>query len=295
MSNLDGISFFGDRNGMSQTVEDSIISFLNHGFLELGAYISVPATSGTLTAINHITGIVPNTVFAAPRGNWVYENDFQRKDGTNNYPTAISGILVNNSFVGSGSSYYIDYSRGWVVFNAATTGSVKVPYTSKFVSVYRKESNEYRNLIAEWTNSNIINSGSILEPRAYLPAVFVDAESYETVRGTEVGSRSKLVNYDISFHIFTMDGGIRNQLQDICYFLETKSVPLLNFASGYKPLNYRGEFVYPSGLWTSMSNNYRLGYARFDENARVEKRFDSHLPLKYSKVTIGLEFDAIPI
>lgn len=292
MSNLDGINFFGSKAGLSYTIQDSVISFLNHGFLELGAYVSYTGTSGNLTPINGITGIVNNTMFAAPRNNWVYENDFTRKDGGSLYPPSISGININGSFTSTG--YYIDYLRGRVVLNTPTTGTVQVPYTVKFVNVYRKESEEYRKLITDFTNP-VPSTGNWLEPKAYLPAVFVDLESYETVRGTNLGSRSKLVNYDIALHIFATDDSVRTQIQDVCYFLETKAVPILNYTNGYKPLNYRGEFTQPSGLWSVMQNNFRIGYGRFDENARVEKKLDAHLPLKYSKITLGLEFDAIPI
>jgi hypothetical protein len=294
MSNLDGVNFFGSKQSLSYTVQDSLIAFLNHGFLELGAYISYPVASGNLVPLNNLTGVVNNTIYYGNRNNWVYETDFVRKDGVSQYPPVLSGVIVNGSFVATGSTYHIDYPRGRVVFNAATTGSVQLPYTIKYVGVYRKESDEYRKLMYDLTNPSYA-TGSLLEPKAYLPAVFVDLESYETVRGTALGTRSKLINYDISLHIFATDDSVRNQIQDICYFLETKQIPILNFASGYKPLNYRGEFTQPSGLWSVMNNNYRIGYARFDENARVDKKLDAHLPLKYSKVTLGLEFDAVPI
>ena len=293
MSNLDGVNFFGDRNGLSYTVRDSVISFINHGFLELGAYINVPAASGTLTPINNVTGITQNTVFSAPYRNWVYENDFVRKDGqATNIPT-MSGILINNTFVPSGAAYWVNYPAGRITLSTATTGVVKSPYATKYVGVYRKDSTEYRRLIE--SSINPMASGTLLEPVVQLPAVFIGVPSYETIRGTNLGNRSKYINFDVEFHIFAHDPSVCDHIQDIMYFLETKQIPLLRYASGFKPLNYRGEFTNPSGLWTYMSSNYRIGYARFAEDARVEKRLDGHAPLCYSKVTIGLEMDVIPI
>jgi len=307
MSNLDGIQYYGDYT-LEHLLMQNIMQFMRYGLLELGAYYNV--TSGMVGPNGQdqsrlspvtVTGYVPYTVYTGAKPDWVYESVTPKSAGVT-APIIPSGIVFNGSFVPTGTpvagtGYYIDFSRGHVVFaNPIPSGSVvQCPHSDRWVSVYPKESQEYFKLVSsmDWFGTNTSGTMVSLEQFAYLPCMFVSIPSYNTLRGMHLGSRAKVMSAQITFDIFTTNPNERAILQDVCYFLETKALPILDYKNAPRALNYQGQLV--SGVtWGTMNPSWRIGQAIFREDAKISKTVKDYLPIKYAKVSIGLEVDVIP-
>jgi hypothetical protein len=297
VANLEGIQFFGQRN-LENTVVNSVIDFLRYGFLELGAYYNV--ASGNLRPVSTPLSTGSTfTEFAGIKHDWVFSTGFTTKATGVTLPLIPSGILFNGTFVPtgtavSGSTWHFDYSRGRVVFSSGMPSgtSVATSYAVNYVSVYPRRSSEYTRLISDWVNATGTLTLS-LEQKAFLPCIFVGIEGYDTKRGVGLGTRGKVSDIRFTFDIFATDDFTRSNLQDICYFLETKNIPLLNYNVIQRPLNVSGVPV-GTGNWNLWKTTSVLGQGRFNENfsVRVYDKFD--LPYKASRVTITMESDLYP-
>lgn len=305
--NLDANRFYGDST-ISEIVERNIVAFLNHGFLEIGAYINVPSGKRNpqgqdMSALYPIasTGITSNTVWRGVKNNWVWEaTGVTLKYSSGTLPIVPSGIYYNGNFVPTGTSitgtgYILDFSRGQVVFAnpVPSTNSVQVPHSDRVVSVYSSDSNEYRESILNWQNTSAtgINPGF----KAYYPAIFVNIAQEETIRGTELGSRGKLMRSEIEFEIFALSSAELKKLTDILFMLETKFIQFFDPQNSPKPLNHRGELVRRDLSYGYWINNYYYGGGRFAEDAVTYKQKNQNLPIHRGRVRIGLEFDVVPI
>lgn len=297
MSNLEGIQFFGQRN-LENTVVNSVIDFLRYGFLEIGAYHTV--NNGVLRPV--ATPLVSGntfTEFAGIKHDWIFSTGFTPKSTGITMPVIPTGITVNGTFVPtgtavSGATWYIDYSRGRVVFSSGMPSgtSVASTYSVNYVSVYPRRSNEYTRLISDWVNTTGTLTLS-MEQKAFLPCIFVGIEGYDTKRGVSLGTRGKVADVRFTMDIFATDDFTRSNLQDICYFLETKNIPLLNYSNIQKPLNISGIPV-STGNWNLWRNTAILGQGRFNENFSVRVYDRLEIPYKASRVTIGMESDLYP-
>ncbi len=310
MSNLDGSPSYISY-GLEDHIVYNTINFLKYGFLEVGAFynivISGVNTLGQEEAILSplsIPGVANYTRYAGSKTDWIWENNITFKATGITAPITISGIFVNSIFYPTGTSilgtgYYVDYARGEVVFsNPLPSGfTVRCARSQRYVNIYPQDSYEYRTLITDI--NNIFNSSGVTasnETKAFLPAIFVNLDGYETLRGVGLGSRSKVCLADIEFDIFTTNDWDRKKLQDYCYFLESKPVQCFNLSTAPKPLDYNGALVSGTLTWPILSQNYPAtnpGY--FKENAKVTKFSKTLLPIKHSRVTIGMEIDAYPI
>lgn len=309
MSNLDSMTFYGNQT-LTEVLEKNVISFLNQGFLEVGAYLNV--TKGKTNALGqdisafapiNVTGITPNTLWRGIKNNWVWEPsgsiNFKYSSGTP--PIVPSGIYFNNTFVATGSTingtgYYLDFSRGQVVFSGGvpSTSTVQVAHSLRAVSIYSTDSNEYRESITNWQIATAAASGSF-NYKAYYPAIFVEVVSLKTLRGTEIGSRGKFINAQIQFEIFASNDYELKKIIDTLYMMETKFLQLYDVQNSPKPLNSRGELVNPTISYSSLLSTYPYGNARFDQDAITYKVKTQNLPIFRGRVRIGLNCDVVPI
>ena len=299
MSLLDGLNHYGDTT-LSDLLIDNLVQFLNHGFLEIGAYINVPSgkvsyNGGDMSRMNPVfaTGATNYTIWRGTKNNWVWESNITLKYASGTQPIVATGIYLNGSSTPTG--YYIDFSRGQVVFNSPQPSNslVQVPHTLRAVQVYRCDSNEYREIESNWrqvNTSGIYNN----QYKAYLPAVFVDISKFETIRGSQLGSRMKFVKANVNFEIFTNNDYELKRLIDILYMLEEKSIKLFHPENSPRPLNYRGELINPSSTYVNLIEQYPYGDARFNGEAMTYKSPPKDMPIRRGRVEVGLEFDAIP-
>jgi hypothetical protein len=298
MSNLEGIQYFGQRN-LETIVSNSVIDFIRHGLLELGAYYNV--SNGVLRPVRKplATG-TGFSEFVGIKHDWVFSTGFIPKSTGIALPTIPSGILYNNTFVStgvaiSGNTWHIDFSQGKVIFaNDCPSGtSVKTSYCARYVGVYPRRSNEYTRLVYNWSNPSGTTKLSA-EQEAYLPCIFVALNGYNTKRGVGLGSRAKVADCRFVFDILSTDDFSRSSLQDICCFMETKTIPILDYSRVVKPLNVSGVVV-GTQTWLNWSTGYVLGQGRFGEDASVQISDKPDLPYKASRVTNNLELDVFPI
>lgn len=303
MSILDGLNYYGE-----QTLQDIILynvtTALKYGFLEIGAYLNIGLSETdpvgndmSLLTPTSVAGATNYTIYKGRKADWVWEKNIVLKDNAVAQPIEISGIYVNSSFYATGSlvagtGYHIDYTRGQVVFNNPLPSSyiVQCPHTIRWVNIYTDRSYEYRRLSYDWLNRT---NGSGLsynnEEKAFLPCIVCSIKSYDTLQGYELGSRAKIISCDFDFDILATNDYEKGKLTDICYLLETKTLPLFDVRSAPSPLNSYGQ-ISGNITYPVLVSGYPLGfYARFREDAKVYNTKISRLPVKLSKVSIGLE------
>lgn len=169
-----GISNYGDSLS-TQQLESNLISFLDWGFLNIGAFqnvyranadyyesenlsqylltedgeqllnfqpsgvIGLTAYAGLPAVLRPVTdpNFVDGTVFEGFRQNWVWESGIDYAT----QPISISGVYVDNAFMPNGTSgqyaFNINYPAGRVVFSTPITGdpNVSCEYSFKHVRV----------------------------------------------------------------------------------------------------------------------------------------------------------------
>lgn len=308
MSNLEGSLGYAEL-GLEDHILENVITFFQYGLLELGAYYNINNQSdyqGNNPSILHpmsIHGSSGYTIYRGAKHDWVWESNINLKASGLTQPISISGIIVNGTFYATGTTitgtgFIVDYARGQVVFDRPLSSgyTVKCPHTDRWVGVYKQDSYEYRKLTYDWIqNTGASGVAYSNEETIYLPAIIIGIESYETVRGLELGSRAKVSHIGIEFDILAGNDFERKKLLDICYFLETKGLPLYNISTAPKPLLSNGALSSGAKTWPMLVSGYSVGNAMFNENAKIEKVKRSTLPVKHGKAFITLEADVFPI
>ena len=308
MSNLNGLQFYGEST-LEDIITRNITSFLSYGFLELGAYYNISKDQVDRFGNNEsvlrpaVIQDVPNyTVYRGIKNDWVWESNIHIKSSGGRQPIQISGIYVNNIFYATGQSvlgtgYYIDYSRGRVVFNhqLPSNYTVKCPHSLRYVQVYEQDSQEYRKINFDWANrTSATGLWYDNELKAYLPCVFVKVKRYDTVKGLELGGRAKVTNVFMEFDVFSENKADDRRLSDILYLLESKSVLFFDAAHAPYPLTSSGTIGSSPLTWPQLVSGYLLSNGiRFNEDATVSK-IQRILPIKHSKVSISLDMNIYP-
>lgn len=312
MANLDASNFYADYT-LEDTISMNVSEFLRYGLLEIGAYINIYKDQldyngndeSRLYPITNRIGITDYTIYKGKKNDWIWESNIEFKASGFTAPFVPSGIYVNDVFVPTGTSvsginYQLDFSQGRIVFDSALTNNpkIQVEHSLRYASVYDNNSTEYRRINRDWRDL-ISNSSGVIDSyynQIYLPCILVNVNGYDTIRGSQLGSRGKLTNVNLEFNIFASTESDRKKLQDICYMLETKGFVLFNPNISPRALNQNGELVNPSATWPYLYSNYPMnpGWARFTENARLFKFNNSLLPIHRSRVNIGLEIDVYP-
>lgn len=303
MSNLNGTNNLGEY-GLEDQILYNVMTFMRYGLLELGGYQNI--TTGLLDQNGNDQsrlypvskkGSTDYTIYTDVKHDWVWEPSVSLKtSGFIGQPIIPTGILVNG--VATTTGYFIDYAGGRVVFADPQLPAtiIQIPHSRRTIQTYPQDSNEYRKLVYDWADrASVTGLQHTNENYAYLPALFINVKGYETIRGTEQGSRDKFIKANLEFDIFTTNPFDRKKITDICYMLETKAFWMYDVNRAPFPLNYRGE-LNPSGLtWPDLVVQYGLSRtARFREDFRSSKINDQVLPLMRSRAYIGLEMDVVP-
>lgn len=276
------VSNYGDDT-VTEIIESNLVSFLDWGFINIGAYNNV--SSGTFDAfgidystLKHlkVEGSTNGTVWQSQRKNWVWETGLEV--GT---PNAISGVTVNGSFYESGVTgdfaHYYDYNNGNVVFaNAISLNStVSLNYSYKLIEVEPTYEDELFNRIQHYTEGAPINFNSDVKDdyanygptRATLPYVGVEMVGREFKKGVELGNYIAYNDMTIIFHVMTESKSdsrkitdiIKNQFRRRIYLYDSN---LVSEADAW-PLDYRGMLksgakTYPALTATSGDGGYRI-------------------------------------
>lgn len=306
MPNLKG-QFFGNYQ-LQDVIEQNIITFLKYGMLEIGGfyniYLSDNESNLSPVFFSH-TGVASNyTIWNAIKHDLVWETGVLPSYNGAGAPLPISGLYYNSNFYPTGSQvagtgYYVDYSRGRVIFeNPLPSGSnVSMQYSVRAVQFYPIDGPEYKHFVLDWFKrtggSGLLNTAE----QAYLPAVFVQIPSYKTIKGVELGSRTKTSKVDLQFDVFATNGDEMKRITDVLYMLETKSFGLFDINhSGYVwPLNERGELRLNAQTWPNLVANFGAGNVRFQEDAKMNRIYKQPLPIFHSRISLGLQVDVNPV
>lgn len=303
MSNLEGSLFYWDST-LEDTLVKNTIGFLKQGFLEIGAFYNIDKgqlgyrgndESQLLPVFS--SGITNYTIYRGIKPDWVWESSgIQLKYSGGSQPYVPSGIYINNTFYPTGSTingtgYYIDFSRGRVIFdNPLNSGyNVQCAYSIRAIDILMEDSDLYRRLNSEWRQNLYATGISDNSLYGYLPIIFVGLKSYKSYPA-ELGSRSKWSKGTIRFTWFTNNGSEFRKIQDNLYMLEDKNVNFHQIDNIPKPLNHRGELI--SGFLTHqyLSSQYFDGSIRFLNGCRIDKIQNNQiLPLRKGIALIDLE------
>jgi hypothetical protein len=274
MTTFNHIDHIGQKYNIS-ILEDNIKSFLDWGFLNIGAFINVQIpTSGMVGGNFHQCKAVPdpgsltNRVWEAPKKDWVYESGVSF---SGSLPTNISGVYLNGTFLPAPNGtqtygYYLDYPNGRINFNksVSSTSRVELEYSYRYVEVYKaNETTWWKELQTETYNPANFKTNPDLNitsnHRIQTPAIIIETAARTVLTPYELGTTQNIITQDLLLHIFTENAMQRNSLIEILLEQKDKSLNLYNINKVIKNdvngLNYRGE-INPSGLnYHQLSNN----------------------------------------
>lgn len=261
--NFVGVSNISDPLIINE-LENNYKSFLEWGFLNIGAFTNVRIPTTNIGSMNlHVLKPVddPNqndrTVWQAARKDWVYESGINYSGIS---PINISGIYVNSSFYptptgNSSLGYTINYPEGKVIFDKplSISSNINIEYSYKNIQIYKIDEFPYWKQIqhSSLQNLNGFNSSyskgdfSISsEHRVQLPAIVIETISRSKATPFHLGDTSQIIEQDILLHILSDQPKDKNNIVDILRLQKDRIIYLYNTKSivkdGIYPLNYNG-------------------------------------------------------
>jgi len=284
---FNNVSSIGDNYLINQ-LEDNIKSFLDWGFLNIGAFVnvSIPTSGlygGTFSDLK-ITSQVPykdGQVWQSYKKDWVWETGIAYNSFS---PQRVSGIYINNNFyaapTGSGAySYSINYPLGQIVFDKAigTNSSVKAQYSYRWCQVYKSSTTPHWQELQElsYKPSPQINQKASGDYHVYaanriqMPAIVIEPIARSFSQPWQLGATDFAIDQDLLIHVFTENAQDANKITDIIRLQKDKTIILYNINkvinSGVFPLNYDGS-INNSGLcYPDLISNYRWNSCYFKE------------------------------
>jgi len=244
-------------------LENNYKSFLNWGFLNIGAFTNVRIPTQNISSFDlHIlkpttdSNQTSRTVWQAARKDWVYESGISFNSVS---PINISGVVVNSTFypapTGNASlGYTINYPEGKVIFNKAIAASsvVKLEYSYRNVQIYRMEEFPYwkqiqYNSLENKTGLSLSDKGDFSitsEHRVQLPAVIIEPIARSDNKPFRLGDKSLIIEQDLLFHVLSDQPRDKNNIVDIFRLQEDRTIWLYDtnevIKSGVYPLNFNG-------------------------------------------------------
>jgi len=244
-------------------LENNYKSFLNWGFLNIGAFTNVRIPTQNISSFDlHIlkpttdSNQTSRTVWQAARKDWVYESGISFNSVS---PINISGVVVNSTFypapTGNASlGYTINYPEGKVIFNKAIAASsvVKLEYSYRNVQIYRMEEFPYwkqiqYNSLENKTGLSLSDKGDFSitsEHRVQLPAVVIEPIARSDNKPFRLGDKSLIIEQDLLFHVLSDQPRDKNNIVDIFRLQEDRTIWLYDtnevIKSGVYPLNFNG-------------------------------------------------------
>lgn len=258
---LQGVSNYWDPQ-VSAQLETSVLSFLQWGFLGVGAFNSVTIpTSGVFGGNQHQLRFASDPYFTDGqvwegfRQDWIWESGINY--GTQ--PIRVSGVYVNGDFFPTASTtgtyqHYIDYPRGRVVFGSAIepTSVVTCEYSYRQVRCLSSDLPFFQEVQFDSfrvDDSQFHQAGSgawatLPDNRVQLPALFVEVTPEITLLPLELGSKARRQRQTVNLWVMAENPYERKQLGDI--LVNQWNMTFYGFdrekadASGVYPLNEFG-------------------------------------------------------
>jgi len=278
---LKGFTDYGNTT-ISDHLAQNLVSFLNNGFLNIGAFSSVTLGmsgyyGGDFSRLRAAAdpNFIDGQVFEGFRSQWVHETGILY----NYQPIQISGVYVNGVFCptsGVSNTHYIDYILGRVVFDnpVSQTATVGAEFSYRNVFVTTSEAPWFRQIQG---NSFRIDSNQYLQgpsgawdilsqSRVQLPAIVIEPTTRVTLEPMQLGG-GQFRNQDVIFHVIAETPWDRNKLTDIILSQKDKTIYLYDLNKvvddGVWRLNFDGS-LNPSGLQYDRLVDPNLGYRKYN-------------------------------
>lgn len=282
-------SFMGVDNIGSTLIinelENNYKSFLDWGFMNIGGFTNVNIPTTNISNFDlHILkptndkNQIPNTIWQAPRKDWVHETGVSYKSLT---PINVSGVYVNGTFypgpTGTNTlGYTINYPEGKIIFNNPISSSsvVNVEYSYKNIQIYKMEEFPYWREIQyqsleNKTGFSLSDKGDFAlntEHRIQLPAVIIETVARSNSRPFRLGDKSLIMEQDLLLHILSDQPRDKNNIIDIIKLQEDRIIWLYNtneiIKNGLYPLNYNGSKNLTGQNYYDIVNNYSLRWLK---------------------------------
>lgn len=256
-----GVSSIGEKLLLAQ-IENNIKSFLEWGFLNIGAFINVQRNQNNIYN-NPLSKLKPTEdpnytngqVWQTIRKDWVWEEDItytrcvtpvgetNTEPCPSEYiqtsePILISGLYINNVFYPlntTGSySYKVDYINSRIIFNTAIplNSVVEMEYSYRWVQIYSYDNAKWWQQLQYKTDDNLahfnqLNKGdfSILSNnRVQLPAIIIESIARGLSKPFQLGDKSLVMKQEIMLHIVAENMADRNNLIDILRLQQDKFI-----------------------------------------------------------------------
>lgn len=280
------------QSSLSEVIEDNLVSYIEWGFLQLGAFynISIPS-SGVYGGDRHKLVCVNDPrytsgqVWEGYRKNWVWQSGLT----ISTQPIAISGVFVDGSFLPRGSGYHINYPDGRVIFDSAisTTSTVQLEYSHKWVDTvsaddvpwFKKSQNRSFRVDSSYYISNSGNWNELADTRLQMPFVAVEVvgRDYE---GYQLGG-GQWIRTPVLLHVVAEESRTAKKIANILSSQNEATIfmysPDLIANDNKFPLDYRGEtasgaLCYPDLVAATGDGGYR--YEDRIQNGKI-RLFDS--------------------
>ena len=309
MSNLRHTDYYGQFS-LEDQILHNVVSYLKYGFLEIGAFYNITRNKtdhegNVLSKLKEVNfpGISGRTVFQTLKNDLVWETGvtYSYTPPANGSIIPISGIYVNNTFYSTGTnvagkSWHIDYPRGLVTFSGPIpTGTVEMEYTVRAVNIYTSDDTEYRKMIGYFTDPTYrqtLGSGiDTINPmvRNYMPCICTHISAYRS-NPVEIGSQNRMISANIDFDIFSTTAADRKRITDAVYLLENFSFQTFDRNTAPFTFTSSGTLSSSAKTWPELVATYPNGKARFYEDARVLKPFNTQVPISNASVRLSCEF-----
>jgi hypothetical protein len=288
MSELDfiGINTITDATP-TQTCRDSIIEWMDWGFLRIGGFQNVNLSrSGTYGGSEASLVKASARSFRTFRSNLVWQSGVGALVGSNGSRPGISGVYVSGAFKASNTSGYfshkIDHINGVVTFDNPVGNDVKMEYSYKWVNICPVDDLAwFRRIHEESTNRNAVTASGMMtiDPRnkVQLPAIGVEFVPRVEFRPYQLGG-GQYRKMDVLLHCVAETKDEADKLFDIVSMQNDRSIPLIDLdavaASSAYPINFNG--IPNSGAlrYPELSSQYYSG-----DNVRL---FDMGLDASYN-------------
>ncbi len=209
---------------VSDQIESNLITFFDWGLLQVGGFFNTtfPAVGSRLRKVND-PDYKPGQIWEGYRQGWVWESGIP---GTTYQPISISGVWVNGVFRPNGSGYYINYPLGQVVFDTPVSGTVAVEHSWRRVKMATADARWFQELEFQTVDFNTSQQAQFAEVasgvwnvlsvnRVQLPAIVVEAVNRVKMTPLQIGSRARIHEQDVLFHILAETPMDRKQLHDL--------------------------------------------------------------------------------
>lgn len=269
-------------------LEQNLKSWIDWAMLRIGGWEDVSIekngfdyTQGQLLLTNDY-GFGNNSVFQGARKDWVFENNVNYTSPTggtfNPLPVQVYVDTIPVTPTTTGHEYYIDYSRGRIIFQADhKNNAIYADHSYRAVQTYLYDEMNWwfevqydsaNTQTDQWlenfnnpvgTTSNTGDYGISSANRLQMPAIVIEGVANGNSRPFELGTLVGKNRQDILFHIISQDRSLRNNIADIFRLQKGKTIVLYDtykiFTNNLFPLDSRGMLVNSPVMYPDIIKN----------------------------------------